>query len=103
MTQRRNIIKFATVRNLKNQTSEMLRLAANGTDVLITSHGKPVAVLHGLGEEDLEDFVLSRHPGVRKSIEDAEREYRKKGGVPLPEVVKRLKAKRAAGRGKVHR
>ena len=51
-------MKFATVRNLKNQTSEMLRLAAKGTDVLITSHGKPVAMLHGLGEEDVEDFGI---------------------------------------------
>ena len=30
-------MKFATVRNLKNQTSEMLQLAAKGTDVLIIS------------------------------------------------------------------
>lgn len=96
-------MKFATVRNLKNQTSEMLRLAAKGTDVLITSHGKPVAMLHGLGKEDVEDFVLSRHQGLRKSIEDAEREYRKRGGVPLAEVARRLKEKRRSGRGKVRR
>jgi len=96
-------MKFATVWNLKNQTSEMLRLAAKGTDVLITSHGKPVAMLHGLGEEDVEDFVLSRHHGLRKSIEDAEREYRKRGGVPLAEVMRRLKEKRRSGRGKVRR
>jgi prevent-host-death family protein len=96
-------MKFATVRNLKNQTSEMLRLAAKGTDVLITSHGKPVAVLHGLGEEDLEDYVLNRHQGLRQSIEDADREYRKKGGVPLAEVMKQLREKKKERRGKARR
>jgi antitoxin (DNA-binding transcriptional repressor) of toxin-antitoxin stability system len=73
----------------------MLRLAAKGTDVLITSHGKPVAMLHGLRQEDVEDFVLSRHHGLRKSIEGAEREYRKRGGVPLAEVVGRLQGEEA--------
>jgi len=96
-------MRFATVRNLKNQTSEMLRLAAKGTDVLITSHGKPVAMLHSLGEEGVEAFVLSRHHGLRKSIEDAERECRKRGGVPLTEVASRLKEKRRSGRGQVRR
>ena len=44
--------------------------------------------LYGLGEEDLEDYVLSRHEGLRQSIEDADREYQKKGGVPLVEALK---------------
>lgn len=97
-------MKFATVRNLKNQTSEMLRLAAEGTDVLITSHGKPVAVLHGLVQEELEDYVLERHQGLRQSIEDADLEYRKKGGVPLATIIKRLKKKKTARRrGEVRR
>lgn len=96
-------MKFATVRALKNQTSAMLRLAAGGKDVLITSHGKPIAVLHGLAEEDLEDYVISHHPGIRKSLDDAERAWRKKGGVPLREFMKRLKKERGRPRGKLRR
>jgi prevent-host-death family protein len=95
-------MKFATVRVLKNQTSAVLRLASSGKDVLITSHGKPVAVIHGLEEEDLEDYVLSHHPGIRKSIEDADREWRKKGGVPVREILKRLKERKRSG-GKLRR
>ena len=64
---------FATVRMLKNQTSEMLRQAAKGKDVLITSHGKPVALLHGLSESDLEDLAFSQDTGLRASIEAANR------------------------------
>jgi prevent-host-death family protein len=96
-------MKFATVRVLKNQTSEMLRTAAGGTDVLITSHGKPVAVLHGIDESAIEDFIFSRHHGLRKSIEDADREHKKKGGVSLAEMAKRLKVQKGKGRGKARR
>jgi len=90
-------MKFATVRQLKNETSAMLRLAARGKDVLVTSRGRPVAVLHGLDEEDLEDYVLGRHPGLRASIDDAAREYEQMGGVPLAEFIRR-KRNRSGGR-----
>ena len=85
------LMKFATVRDLKNRTSEMLRHAAAGRDVLITSHGRPVAILHGMKQEDLEDWVLSHDPALRESIEAADREYLKKGGVPVEEVIQALK------------
>jgi prevent-host-death family protein len=103
MLLRRMEMKFATVRVLKNQTSEMLRTAAGGTDVLITSHGKPVAVLHGIDEGGLEDFIYARHHGLRKSIEDADREHRKQGGITLAEMERRLKERRGQGRGKARR
>ena len=96
-------MKFATVRGLKSRTSEMLRRAAGGERILVTSHGKPVAMIQGMSEDELEDFVLSCHPGIRKSIKDADREYRQKGGIPLAEVRRRLKEKQRKQRGHVHR
>lgn len=90
-------MKFATVRDLKNRTSEMLRRAA-GTDVVITSHGKPVAVLHGLKVEDLEDWVLAHHPALRASYEEAERELRGGRGIPLEKVIRELRLKIGGGR-----
>ena len=94
---------FATVRDLKNRTSEMLRKAGKGKDVLITNHGRPVAVLHGLGEEDLEDWILSHHPGLRRSIEEASRHYTRHGGIPLEEVIRRLKEKKGKRSGRPRR
>jgi antitoxin (DNA-binding transcriptional repressor) of toxin-antitoxin stability system len=91
-------MKFANVRTLKNQTSEMLRHAAGGDDVIITSHGKPVAVLRKMTEEDMEDYVLSRHPAIRASIEASHREVLKKGGIPLEEVIRGLEAKAKGGK-----
>lgn len=98
-------MKFANVRTLKNQTSEMLRHAAGGNDVVITSHGKPVAVLMKLTEEDMEDYVLSHHPAIRASIEASHREVLAKGGIPLEEVIRTLEAKARKGkrRGRLRR
>jgi len=90
-------MKFASVRDLKNRTSEMIRRAAR-TDVVITSHGRPVAILHGMNEEDLEDWVLANHPGLRASIEEADREFRRGGGVPLEQVIRELNLKIGGGR-----
>ena len=96
-------MRFASVRELKNQTSSVLRTAAGGTDVLVTSNGKPVAVIHGLNEEGLEDYVLGHHPSLRKSIEEAWTHYKKHGGTPIDKVLKNLERKRGKRRGKVRR
>jgi len=92
-------MKFATVRTLKNQTSEVLRTAAKGKDVIITSHGRPIALLRGFSEDEIEDYVLSHHPGLRKSIEDAWRHYQKHGGFSADEVLQELRKRRGKGRG----
>lgn len=51
------------VRELKNRTSEILRaVREEGVEYLITYQGRPVALLLPIDEEDLEDYVLARHP-----------------------------------------
>lgn len=90
-------MKFATVRDLKNRTSELLRRAAGGAHILITSHGRPVAMLTGMNEADLEDWVLAHDPELRASIEEADRDYRKHGGIPLDQVIRELNAKSGGG------
>jgi prevent-host-death family protein len=92
-------MKFATVRDLKNRTSEMIRRAA-GTDMLITSHGRPVAILRGVKRADVEDWVLAHDPVLRASIEAADRDFRKHGGIPLDQVIRELNLKIGGGRRK---
>ena len=52
-------MKSASVRELKNQTSELLRQAAK-EDVIITSRGRPVACLVGLQPGDVSVKVQVR-------------------------------------------
>jgi prevent-host-death family protein len=66
------IVKSATVRELKNRTSAVLRSAAR-EDVLITSRGRPVACLVGVTENDLAVLPRLRH-GARRMTEGQKKE-----------------------------
>jgi prevent-host-death family protein len=48
-------VKFATVRDLKNQTTALIRQAENGKTVVVTRRGKPVATLKPFEQKDLQD------------------------------------------------
>ena len=93
-------MKFTTVRELKNKTSEVLDAATHGKDVLITHHGRPIAVIHGLEERDFESYVLSHSPAFRKKLEEAERDIAQGRTFPLSKVCAEFGMK---PRGKVRR
>ena len=46
--------KFATVRDLKNKTTALIREAEKGTAVVVTRRGKPVATLKPFEQKDLD-------------------------------------------------
>lgn len=84
-------MKFANVRELKNKTSEILRKAEKEA-VIITSNGKPRAIVTAISEEDFEDYLLETSSGLRDMLAEAMVEYHAKGGVPLDDyLVKRKK------------
>ncbi len=87
-------MKTATVRELKAKLSQYLR-DAEQEDIVVTSHGKPCAVLHGLVREELEDYLIANSPAIRKKVEESYQDYLKEGGVSLDEVMKKLKGKHA--------
>ena len=84
--------KFATVRDLKNQTTSLIREAERGKAVVVTRRGKPVATLKPFEQKDLDEEeryptkafdalrkkILSRHPRLAKeSPEEARRQFDK--------------------------
>jgi len=91
-------MKTATVRELKAKLSHYLK-EVEKEDIIVTSHGKPRAVLHGLTGEGLEDYIISSSPIIRRKVEESYRDYLK-GGVGLDAVIKELERKVAK---KVHR
>ena len=86
-------MKFSNVRELKNKTSEILRKAEK-EDVVITSQGKPRAIITGVTEEDFEDYLLEHSPVFLNALEKARKEYLKKGGVSIEQYLKTRKRKR---------
>ena len=83
-------MRFSNVRELKNKTSETLR-RADKEEIVITSNGKPRAVILSLTEEGFEEYLLERSPTFLKVLERARKEYAAKGGVSLDSYVKRRK------------
>jgi prevent-host-death family protein len=68
-------MQFVNVRELKNKTSYVLRRAGEGEDIVVTSRGKPCAVIHSLTENEIEDYILLNHPAFKKRIKESLKEY----------------------------
>lgn len=86
-------MKFANVRELKNKTSEILRKAEKEA-VIITSKGKPRAIVTAITEEDFEDYLLEKSAGLQDMLAEALAEYQSKGGVNLEDYVTKREKKR---------
>lgn len=88
-------MRFANVRELKNKTSEILRSAEKET-VVITSKGKPRAMVIAVSEDDFGDYLLEQSPRLLKTLEDAKKSYEKEGGIRIGDYLAKRKLK---GRG----
>jgi prevent-host-death family protein len=63
--------KFATVRDLKNQTTALIREAEKGRAVVVTRRGKPVATLKPFEQKDLDNqerYPTSAFDALKKKI-----------------------------------
>ena len=84
-------MKFASVRELKNKTSEILRLAEYG-DIIVTSNGNPKAIIKGITEDELEDYLLENNPKFLNALEKARNKYLIKDALDIKDyLIKRGK------------
>ncbi len=81
-----NFMKTVTARDLQKKVKECMDLSQED-QVVITRHGKPVAVLVGVEGRDWEDLVLQTSPAFWKLIEDR----RKQRTISLTELNTRLR------------
>ena len=88
-------MKFANVRQLKSKTSAMLRTVERGNTVLVTTHGRPTAMLVPVREEDIEDALLAYSPSLRKKIEEGLKDVRAGRTMRLSEYKSSRKKTRA--------
>ena len=88
-------MKFTNVRELKSKTSEMLRTVERGNTVLVTTHGRPTAMLVPVTEDDIEDALLAYSPHLRKKIEEGLKDVRTGRTMRLSEYKSRRNKKHA--------
>jgi len=73
-------MRFITVRELKHKTPEIWRLVRMGEEIVITSNGKPIALLTDVSEDTLEDKIeITRRAGALKSLDRIHRTSLQKG------------------------
>lgn len=78
-------MKTMTVFEARNDFSQTLKEAAKDV-VIVTRRGKPVAAIHAISEDDLEDHLLERSEKFWEMI----RRARKGRSVSLDKVKKEL-------------
>jgi prevent-host-death family protein len=88
------IVKFTNVRELKAKTSEMLRTVERGNTVLVTTHGRPTAMLVPVTEDDIEDVLLAYSPKLRKKIEEGLKDIRAGRSMSLSDYKARRNRKK---------
>jgi len=85
-------MKIAPVAELKAQFSAYLKSSAEGP-IVVTRHGKPVAVLLSIEDEDeLERLVLAYTPKFQGILEAARDQIRETGGVRHEEFWQEMEA-----------
>jgi antitoxin (DNA-binding transcriptional repressor) of toxin-antitoxin stability system len=87
-------MRFAGVKELKQRTMDLIRESEKG-DIIITSYGKPAAVLHHVTQEYVEDYLIENDPGFRSKIEEAYAEYLKLGGLAADDLLRKLEKRNA--------
>ena len=79
-------VAYRTVKDLKLNTPAVLR-AARRHDVVITLHGKPVAILRRFTPAELEATVLLQSKGLRARLSKALEQVRAGHEVSLEQLV----------------
>lgn len=60
---------FSTgIRDLKNNTSEVIGTVKKEGAVIVTNNGKPVAGIIPLDENDVEDFLIAHNKKIRAAM-----------------------------------
>lgn len=88
-------MRFAGIKELKHKTMDILKQSKK-SDIIITAHGKPMAVLHHVTEEDLHDYVIENDPAFKSRIEEAAAEYAVSGGISVDAMIKKLEKRRGS-------
>jgi len=78
-------VEAAKAKSLADYTKEVKK-----EPVVVTSEGKPVAVLVGIKNADMETVSLSNNPRFLSLIERSRAQQKVKGGISTEEMRRRL-------------
>ena len=96
-------MKFVTVRDLRGKTSELWKELEQERELIVTSNGKPIAILSATNEESFEECLWTlRRSRANDALARLQREASERGlGKLTPEEIdaeiQRSRVKRKTG------
>ena len=96
-------MKFVSVRELRNRTSQLWRDLEQERDLIVTSHGKPVAILSATDERSLERALADiRRSRARAALAEIHRDAARRGldRLPTEQIDAEIEAARARRRAR---
>ncbi len=94
-------MKFITVRDLRGRPGQVWSKLARERDVVLTSNGKPIAILSAVSEETLEESLAAvRRARAVSAVEKMQVRSMEQGTdkLPLDEIDAEVRAARKARR-----
>ncbi len=94
-------MKFITVRDLRGRSGQVWTKLAREREVILTSNGKPIAILSSVSEETLEESLVAvRRARAVTAVEKLQRQSIQAGTNVLSpeEITSEIKAVRKARR-----
>jgi len=64
-------MRFVTVRELRNQSADVWRKLADESEMVVTSNGKPIAILSAVSAENLEQSLAAMRRARASTAVDA--------------------------------
>ena len=79
-------MRFISVRDLRSRSSEIWKRVQKEKDIVVTSNGRPVAILSGVSEENLEESLTAlRKTRAAQAVESMQIMARRTGLDRLPD------------------
>ena len=91
-------MKFLSVRDLKTKSSQVWKELPDQKDMVITSNGRPIAILSSINENNLEQILSAfRQARAIEAVTSIQYESVRKGTdeITLEEINKEIKAVRS--------
>jgi prevent-host-death family protein len=82
-------MKVASVSELKNQMSRFLKQAQK-EDIIVTSRGKPIALISGLSSNALEDYSLVSDEELKYCLEDGIKAADKGKFIDIEDLISKI-------------
>ena len=96
-------MRFVSVRELRNRTSQLWRDLERERDLIVTSHGKPVAILSATDERSLERALADiRRSRAHAALAEIHRDAARRGldRLSVEEIDAEINAARARRRAR---